>query len=239
MRRTPENLILLNTLFTTALIVSNVVTAKLFHTGLTLFGTGVVLPGAAVCYACTFLFTDVIGEIWGRAEASKSILYGFVSQIFASVLILFTEHMPAENPAMQEAYSKLLGQNLLFVVASLTAYFVSQLWDVWVFHKIRDWYLQKHGTPAARWIWNNASTATSQIFDTVLFIGIVFGIGFRWFWMREMWPALAATIVGQYLFKLLLALLDTPFFYLMTVQEKKQAPSCASSITKGNQPHEN
>ena len=217
MKKTNENLILLNTLFATALIVSNVVTAKLFQTGISLFGTSVVLPGAAVCYACTFLFTDVIGEIWGRAEASKSVMVGFVSQIFASVLILFTEKMPAADPAMQEAYSKLLGQNLLFVIASLTAYFVSQLWDVWVFHRIREWYLHKHGgSTAARWIWNNASTMTSQILDTVLFIGIAFGIGFRWFWKPEMMPALMATIVGQYVFKLLLAVLDTPFFYLMT-----------------------
>ena len=217
MRKTNENLILLNTLFATALVVSNVVTAKLFHTGINLFGVNLVLPGAAVCYACTFLFTDVIGEIWGRAEASKSVMAGFAAQIFASTLILFTEKMPAEDLAMQEAYSKLLGQNLLFVVASLIAYFVSQLWDVWIFHKIRDWYLHKHsGSTAARWIWNNASTMTSQIFDTVLFIGIVFGIGFRWFWMPDMRMTLVATIVGQYLFKLLLAVLDTPFFYLMT-----------------------
>ena len=58
---------------------------------------------------------------------------------------------------------------------------------------------------------------TSQILDTVLFIGIAFGIGFRWFWKPEMMPALMATIVGQYVFKLLLAVLDTPFFYLMTL----------------------
>lgn len=217
MRKTNENLILLNTLFTTALIVSNVVTAKLFHTGITLFGSNLVLPGAAVCYACTFLITDVIGEIWGRAEASKSIIYGFASQLFASALIILTEHIPAEDPAMQMAYSKLLGQNLLFVVASLTAYFASQSWDIWFFHRIRNWYLNTHGgSTAARWLWNNASTMTSQILDTVLFIGIVFGIGFRWLWMPKMWSSLAATIIGQYLFKLLLALLDTPLFYLLT-----------------------
>ena len=222
MRKTNENLILLNTLFTTALIVSNVVTAKLFHTGIILFGVNVALPGAAVCYACTFLLTDVIGEIWGRREASKSILYGFVSQLFASALILFTEYLPAEDPAMQEAYSKLLGQNLLFVTASLVAYTVSQFWDVWFFHRIRNWYLATHGrTTAARWIWNNASTMTSQILDTVFFIGIVFGLGFRWFWLPGMRKALAATMVGQYLFKFILALLDTPFFYLMTRQKNR------------------
>ena len=225
MKKTNENLILLNTLFTTALVVSNVVTAKLFHTGIRFWGTSLVLPGAAVCYATTFLFTDVIGEIWGRAEAAKSVIYGFASQFFASIIILFTKYLPAEEPAMQEAYSKLLGQNLLFVIASLVAYFVSQLWDVWFFHRIREWYLQRHhGTTAARWIWNNASTMTSQILDTVLFIGIVFGIGFRWFWKPELWPALAATIVGQYLFKLLLAALDTPFFYLMTMVGNSAKP---------------
>ncbi len=217
MRKTNENLTLLNTLFTTALIVSNVVTAKLFHTGITLFGIDLVLPGASVCYAFTFLITDVIGETWGRKEASKSVIYGFASQLFASLLIMFTERIPAEDPEMQIAYSKLLGQNLLFVVASLVAYFVSQSWDIWFFHRIRDWYLNSNGgSTTARWIWNNASTMTSQILDTVLFIGIVFGIGFRWFWMPNMWPSLAATMVGQYLFKFLLALLDTPLFYLMT-----------------------
>ncbi|MBP5300455.1 MAG: queuosine precursor transporter [Victivallales bacterium] len=217
MRKTNENLILLNTLFTTALVISNVVTAKLFHTGITLFGIDLVLPGAAVCYACTFLLTDVIGELWGRAAASRSVFYGFAAQLFASALILFTERLPAAEPAMQEAYSRLLGQNLLFVTASLIAYFVSQLWDIWLFHRIRDWYLNaRGGSTAARWIWNNASTMTSQILDTVLFIGIVFGSGFGWFRNREMWPVLAATTVGQYLFKLLLAALDTPVFYLLT-----------------------
>ena len=223
MRKTNENLILLNTLFTTALVISNVVTAKFFHTGLTLFGQDVVLPGAAVCYAFTYLFTDVIGEIWGKREASRSVIYGFASQLCASLLIIFTEHLPAEDPTMQEAYSRLLGQNLLFVVASLTAYFVSQLWDIWFFHKIRDRYLRAHpGATSARWLWNNASTMTSQILDTVLFIGLVFGLGFHWLWNRQMWIPLAATIVGQYLFKLLLALLDTPLFYLLTRADSRQ-----------------
>ena len=222
MKKTTENLILLNTLFTTALVVSNVVTVKLLHTGCHLFGAPVVLPGAAICYACTFLITDVIGEIWGRREASKSVLYGFASQLFASALILVTEYLPAEDAAMQEVYSKMLGLNLLFSVASLIAYFASQSWDIWLFHRIRDWYLRGHGgTTAARWIWNNASTMTSQAIDTILFIGIVFGIGFRWFWLPDKWTALAATIVGQYLFKFILALLDTPVFYLLTREAKR------------------
>ena len=132
---------------------------------------------------------------------------------------------------MQAAYTRLLGQNMLIAAASLAAYFVSQWWDIWLFHRIRDWYLQTHrGTTAARWIWNNASTMTSQAIDTILFIGLVFGVGYGWLWHREMWPTLAATITGQYIFKFLLALLDTPFFYLMT-RTSPSEPNTTNSPT--------
>jgi uncharacterized PurR-regulated membrane protein YhhQ (DUF165 family) len=57
---------------------------------------------------------------------------------------------------------------------------------------------------------------TSQIIDTVLFIGISFGIGFGWLFKPEMWPTLAAMMVGQYALKFILAALDTPIFYFLT-----------------------
>ena len=111
MKASNENLILLNTLFTTALVASNVVTVKLLHTGCRLFGVDVVLPGAAICYACTFLITDVIGEIWGRKEASQSVLYGVACQLFASALFLITERLPAADPAMQAESALRHGQS--------------------------------------------------------------------------------------------------------------------------------
>ena len=67
-----------------------------------------------------------------------------------------------------------------------------------------------------RWMWNNSSTMTSQVIDTVLFIGISFGIGFGWAFNPNMWSTLAAMMVGQYCLKFILAALDTPFFYIMT-----------------------
>lgn len=220
MKKTNENLMILNTIFVVALVISNVVTSKLLYTGVSLFGTVVTLPGAVFCYALTFLATDVIGEIWGKQEANKTVKYGFIGQILATLIIILTGYIPAVNSDMQDAYVMLLGQNYIFVLGSLIAYFASQRWDVFFFHKIRDKYLKKNGTTAkGRWIWNNASTMTSQIIDTVLFIGISFGIGFKWFFDTEMWTALFAMMIGQYVFKFILAALDTPFFYLLT---KKQ-----------------
>lgn len=217
MKKTNENLSLLRMVFAVSLVISNVVTAKLIYTGISLFGVVITLPGAALCYAITFLMTDVIGEIWGKKEANKTVMQGFICQVIATVLIIFTQFLPAADPEAQIAYNRILGQNYIFVIGSLVAYFASQSWDVWVFHKIRDRYIKKHGSTAGgRWIWNNGSTMTSQIIDTVLFIGISFGIGFGWLFNKDMWSTLAAMMVGQYCLKFILAALDTPVFYFLT-----------------------
>lgn len=217
MKKTNSNLIGINMVFVVALVISNVVTAKLFATGINLLGAPLSLPGAALCYAITFLATDVIGEIWGKQEANRTVRWGFVGQVLATLLIILTQKLPASDPEAQAAYDKLLGQNWIFVIGSMVAYFASQSWDVFFFHKIRDKYIAKHGsTEHGRWIWNNCSTMTSQIIDTVLFIGISFGIGFGWLFNRAMWPSLAAMMIGQYGLKFILAALDTPFFYLLT-----------------------
>ena len=62
---------------------------------------------------------------------------------------------------------------------------------------------------------------TSQIIDTVLFIGISFGIGFGWAFDPAMWANLGAMMVGQYALKFILAALDTPVFYLLTMKRKE------------------
>lgn len=222
MKRTQNNLMLCSMIFVVSLVIANVVTAKTIDTGIPLFGGTIQLPGAAVCYAITFLMTDVIGEIWGKKEADICVRWGFIGQILATVLIIFTQHLPATSNNMQASYDMLLGQNWIFVIGSLLGYWVSQTWDVWVFHKIRNKFVKEDGSGRSkRWIWNNASTMTSQIFDTVIFIGIAFGLGFGWFFDPVMRPALGAMIIGQYLLKMFLAWLDTPFFYLMTRSHKE------------------
>ncbi len=216
MRKTEKNLDILRTLFVVSLVISNVVTGKLFYTGLRLFGVTVTLPGAVLCYAITFLVTDVIGEIWGKEEADKTVLYGFIGQIMATLLIVLTRYIPAADDGMQKAYVQLLGQNYVFVIGSMIAYYASQTWDVYIFHKVRDVFVREQGTNKNRWIWNNISTATSQMIDTALFTTLSFGIGLGWLADQEMRKTLAAMVVGQYVYKLLLAVLDTPVFYLLT-----------------------
>lgn len=216
MRKTANNLILCSMVFAIALVVANVVTAKTVQTGIPLFGSTIIVPGAVLCYAITFLMTDVIGQVWGRKQAQATVICGLCCQVIATCLIVLTQMLPASDDAMQASYEMLLGQNTVFVIGSMTAYLASQSWDVFIFHKIRGAIIERGGSDKLRAIWNNASTMTSQIIDTVIFIGIAFGVGFGWLFDSEMLPTLFAMMVGQYLVKFVLAAIDTPIFYLLT-----------------------
>lgn len=213
MKKTNENLLLIHVIFVVSIVIANVVGCKVIDTGLSAFGIPLSLSGGAITYAFTFLCTDVIGEIWGKEKAKQAVKYGFVGQVFAIVLIMITQVTPTNDSAMQQAYVKLLGQSPMFTLGSLCAYTCSQTWDVWVFHKIRSHY---NGKPSLRWIWNNVSTATSQVIDTAIYAIVAFGIGMGWLFSSEKALLLVGIIIGQYLLKLGLAILDTPFFYYFT-----------------------
>lgn len=213
MKANKSNLIMLNMIFVVSIVIANVVGCKIINTGLTLFGLDLSLSGGAITYAFTFLCTDIIGELYGKKEARATVLKGFIGQVFAILLIVLTQLTPTNDAGMQAAYVKLLGQAPMFTLGSLCAYWASQSWDVYVFHRLRDKFNAK---PSMRWIWNNASTATSQIIDTCIYALISFGLGLGLLWKPGGGKVLFGLIAGQYLLKLCLAILDTPFFYLFT-----------------------
>lgn len=197
MKKNETNLALLTSIFAVSLILSNILASKI----LMLFGV-FVIPSAVVAYPITFLMTDVIGEIWGKEQANKTVKIGLVCQILCILLTLVAIALPvapfADN---QETFKTILGSSLRVTTASLIAYLFSQSWDVFVFHKLKDKSEDK------KWLRNNLSTMTSQIIDTAIFITIAF---------YGTVPSILTMIVSQYVIKAILALLDTPFFYIMT-----------------------
>ena len=217
MKKTDKNLYILYMVFAVMLVTANCVASKIFTTGINLFGAPVTLTSGALAYPFTFLCTDIIGEIWGKEKANIAVKGGFICQLFSTALIILVRYFPATDAVMQESYVTLLGQNWVFVVASLVAYVCSQTIDVKLFHAIRDKYIKKHGsTKGGKWIWNNGSTMTSQLVDSVVYVFIAFGFGFGWLFRDGMRIALFNMILGQWLFKVALAALDTPLFYLFT-----------------------
>lgn len=208
MKKTEKNLMLVNAIFVTSLLIANVVSSKIVSFW------GLTVPAAIVAYPLTFLMTDVIGEIWGKEEANRTVKLGFICQMISLVLIGCAILLPVASFAdNQNQFTAILGSSFRVVFASMIGYLCSQSWDVWVFHKIRDAYIKKHGsTKGGRWIWNNASTMTSQIIDTAIFITIAFA---------GTVPNIFAMIASQYFIKLIYAALDTPFFYLLTNKKAK------------------
>ncbi len=198
-----KKLSVLQSLFVAGLVVSNIIAAKVVVIW------KLVVPAAIIVYPFTFLLTDIIGELYGKNEADRTVWYGFMASLFAMVVVYAGMLLPPA-PFMQKqqgAYELLMGPNRRIVLASLLAYVCSQKHDVWAFH------LWKRLTKGRyKWLRNNLSTMTSQLLDTVIFIGIAF-------W--GVVPQLGEMILGQYVLKLLIAVIDTPLFYAFTVERRR------------------
>lgn len=196
MQKTNKNLILLNGLFLTSLLIANVLSAKIVTIA------GAVIPAAVVAYPLTFLMTDLIGEIWGKEQANQAVKIGFICQLISLIMIGLAILLPVAPFADNQAeFKSIMSQSFRVVGASLVAYYCSQSWDVWVFHKLRE------KSTGHKWLRNNLSTMTSQILDTAIFITIAF-IGTV--------PNIWVMIFSQYGIKCVYALLDTIPFYLLT-----------------------
>lgn len=198
--------IYLNALFVGLLIVSNILGVKLFSVG------GFILPAAVIVYVVTYLITDVIGEVYGKVAARKTVQAGFVTQIFALIFVFLAIELPSAPVFdFQVEFATVLGGSfrVMAMAASLISYICSQHLDVTIFHHLKD----KHGEKRL-WLRNNASTMTSQLIDTTIFITIAF-------WGTVPTIVLLSMIATQYVFKFCVAIIDTPFVYLLVKMARK------------------
>ncbi len=198
-------LAVLATLFTTCLLAANIISVKLITIG------GWVVPAGIIAYPLTFLFTDVIAELYGRKIASRVVWTGFVANVLMVILVFGSKLLPpASFWAEQPAYESILGMLPRIVLASMIAYLISQHHDVFAFH---FWRRKTKGR--FLWLRNNASTMVSQILDTGIFITIAF-------WGTVPTGVLVNMLLHQYIIKLAIAALDTPFCYLLVGLLKKK-----------------
>ena len=197
-------------MFTGSLVSSNYLASKIFVAKI--HGITLVAPAAVLAYALTFLFTDIISEVYGKKAAGIAVLAGFITQLLVIAYNGFALALPHApfSPATPEAYRTVVGSSASIIAASLMAYIVSQTHDVWAFH----FWKKKTG---GKWLWlrNNASTMVSQLIDTVIFITLAFNIIPALIGGSALpFTAIKSIIIGQYIVKWLIALGDTPFAYL-------------------------
>ena len=200
-----NKLLLLSGCFIIALATANIIATKRIDL------LGAILPAGIIAYPLTFLITDTISEVWGKSTARWVVWVGFIANILMVALFYLSRLLPPD-PAWQnqEAYDVILGSVPRIVAASLIAYLASQFHDIWAFH----FWRQKTGTRFL-WLRNTASTFASQAIDTVLFISIAFyGV--------VPLQVLGGMIGAQYVAKLIFALADTPFCYLLVAWARGQ-----------------
>ncbi|MDG5757934.1 queuosine precursor transporter [Natronococcus sp. A-GB1] len=202
-------------LFVAALVTAQLTASKVLAFDLPVAfpvtGAELVLPGAALAYALTFLASDCYTELYGRRAAQIVVNVAFALNFVVLALVWSTIAAPAAETSVDpDAFATALGASTNVVLGSLLAYLVSQNWDVWLFHRIRD----RTGRQKL-WLRNLVSTGTSQAIDTVIFVSIAFAIAPAALGVGEVLPleVLAALAVGQYLLKLAIAVLDTPIVY--------------------------
>ena len=180
-------------------VVANVIACKILTFG------PMTIPAGFLVYSSTFLITDAISEFWGKEQAKKAVWVGFLANIMLviSVWIAVKWAYPDwwTNPG-QEAYSAVLGFVPRLVLASMIAYLISQHHDVWAYDKWRQITKGKY-----LWLRNNCSTFVSQALDTTIFITIAF-------YGTMPNDVLLSMVVWQYVAKLLVAVIDTPFLYI-------------------------
>ena len=144
----------------------------------------------------------MLSEFYSKRDAHRAVWAGFYANvILVAVIAVAVKLPPAPFWQYQQAFETLFSLVPRIVVGSMVAYLISQHFDVLAFH----FWKQKTGGKYL-WLRNNASTMVSQFIDTSLFITIAF-YGIPGFPIWQM-------IAGQYVVKLAIAALDTPFMYL-------------------------
>ena len=196
-------------LFITSLVVSNLIFQKFFYwypfdweiMGNSLFELSVgILP-----YPITFLVTDLISEIFGKKAANRVVVAGIFASFFSMGILLLAGVVPAlpNSPIDDATFKNVFALSPIAVLASMMAYLFAQFIDIRIYHFWKNLTKGRH-----LWLRNNFSTFASQFIDTFTVVGLlcVFGV--------LPWDSFLGLLISGVVFKILVALIDTPLLYL-------------------------
>jgi hypothetical protein len=163
-----------------------------------------------------FVMTDIVNEYYGP-KAVRRISFIAVGLISYAFLMFYAAiHVPSADfwhatkvkdgiPDMQNAFDAIFGQGMWIIFGSITAFLVSQVVDVTVFHRIKKITGHKYV-----WLRSTGSTLVSQIVDSFIVLFIAFKLGSGWSWQQVF-----AIGVMNYIYKATMAIVLTPLIYLV------------------------
>ncbi len=168
-----------------------------------------------ILFASTFLCTDILSEYYGKEKAKLNVLIGFSSFLFMTILMIITiGFKPSSADWAQESLSNVFTPLTRFFIASMIAYLVSQYFDIWFYNFIKNITVNKF-----LWLRNNLSTILSSLVDNTVFSILA------WILLNpepvNVYKVITTYILGTYVLRIFIALLDTPFLYLAKLFIKK------------------
>ncbi len=193
-----QKLDLLISIYIASVVAAELLGAKIFQIGFIRASVAIfVLP-------LTFSINDIVTEVHGKERARSIIKSGLYVLIGLAIYNLLAISLPPATRFLSnnDAYQQIFSKSLRIILASLTAFFLSERLDVYIFSKIRE----KLGTKNL-WLRNNLSNFLGQLFDTVTFMFLAFyAVGNFWFVVSLIWP--------YWLLKCLMSVIETPLTYL-------------------------
>lgn len=179
-----------------AVIFANLVVGK----AVDLFGYTTTLGN--VLFASTFLATDIMAEKYSKEDAKKGIYMSvFSSIVFIIVTQLALAFIPSNRDVVNESMKVLFGISIRTFTASIVMFFVSNMFDIYLYSKLKEKY------PNKLWFRNNAATIISNCSENFLFVLLAF-VG-----IYDM-SLIISIALTKTILEIIIALLDTPFLYL-------------------------
>lgn len=171
-----------------------------------------------VLFAATFLVTDILSECEGKKEANKAVYLGVFSSIFFLLLSQsWAKYIPSQNDLVHDSVCTVFANTPRLIIASLAVYAISQLFDVWLYHKWWE-FTEKKFKNKRKFLWlrNNGSTLISQILNTSLFTLFAF-------WGTYDAKTLLSIFLSSYVIYVFTSIIDTPAVYIARkIHDKKQ-----------------
>ena len=182
---------------------------------------GVEMTLGNVLFASTFLITDVLSENHSRKDANRAVVISTAcSVIFIALTQMWLLYTPSENDWASGAIHTIFKSTPRIVCASLGVYLISQLTDVWLYHRWWAWSRKRFGdSRRGLWIRNNGSTMISQFLNSLLYT-------FFAFYGTYSFQTLVSIFLSTYTIYFFTSLLDTPFVYwCRKIHEKNERNS--------------
>jgi len=191
-------------LFVAVLMISNTVAVKLFQLGPFFFA------GAIMIFPISYVFGDILTEVYGYRASRRIIWAGFISVMAMSIVYYLVQLLPpAPFWPDQKAYESILGMVPRIVLGSIVGYFVGEFSNSYILSKLKIKTNGRH-----LWVRTISSTIVGEALDTTLFVTIAFG-------GLIPWNNLFSIMISGYVAKVLIEVLLTPVTYAV-VKKLKQ-----------------